>query len=72
MVELAAKTPDPPPLRNFGRKKMIFKTKMERSETQWITNWLEKHPNRDEDSARAEWESLSIEIRMYLLAISDK
>ena len=51
---------------------MIFKTKMERAETQWITNWLEKHPNRDEDSARAEWESLSIEIRMYLLAISDK
>ena len=36
---------------------------MERTETQWIANWLEKHPDRDEDSARSEWESLSIEIR---------
>jgi hypothetical protein len=45
---------------------------MERTETQWITNWLEKHPDRDEDSARSEWEALSFDIRMYLMAISDK
>jgi hypothetical protein len=45
---------------------------MERTEAQWVTNWLEKHPDRDEDSARSEWESLSFEIRMYLMAISDK
>jgi hypothetical protein len=51
---------------------LYFKTKMERTETQWIANWLEKHPDRDEDSARSEWESLSFDIRMYLMAISDK
>ena len=45
---------------------------MERAETQWIANWLEKHPDRDEDSARSEWESLSFDIRMYLMSISDK
>jgi|LakMenEpi12Oct12_1017442.scaffolds.fasta_scaffold03720_2 hypothetical protein len=45
---------------------------MERTEAQWVTNWLEKHPDRDEDSARSEWESLSFEIRMYLMTISDK
>jgi len=45
---------------------------MERAETQWITNWREKHPDRDEDSARSEWESLSIEIRSYLMIIGDK
>ena len=36
---------------------------MERTETQWIANWLKEHPDRDEDSARSEWESLSVEIR---------
>ena len=45
---------------------------MERAETQWIADWLEKHPDRDEDSARSAWESLYIEIRMYLMAVSDK
>jgi hypothetical protein len=45
---------------------------MERTEAQWVTNWLEKHPDRDEDSARSEWESLSFEIRMYLMTISEK
>jgi hypothetical protein len=45
---------------------------MERAETKWIANWLEKHPDRDEDSARSEWESLSIEIRCHLMNISDK
>jgi hypothetical protein len=45
---------------------------MERAETKWIADWLEKHPDRDEDSARSEWESLSFDIRMYLMAISDK
>jgi hypothetical protein len=45
---------------------------MERAETQWIANWLEKHPGRDEDSARSAWESLSFDIRMYLMTISDK
>jgi hypothetical protein len=45
---------------------------MERAANQWKANWLEKHPDRDEDSARSEWESLSIEIRMYLMTISDK
>ena len=45
---------------------------MERTEAQWVTNWLEKHPDRDEDSARSEWESLSFDIRMYLMAIREK
>ena len=51
---------------------MNFKTKMERTANNWIANWLEKHPDRDEDSARSEWESLSIEIRCHLMNISDK
>jgi hypothetical protein len=45
---------------------------MERTETQWIANWLEKHTDRDEDAARSAWESLSFDIRMYLMTISDK
>jgi hypothetical protein len=45
---------------------------MERAANQWRANWLEKHPDRDEDSARSAWESLSIDIRMYLMTISDK
>ena len=45
---------------------------MERTETQWKANWLEKHPDRDEDAARSAWESLSFDIRMYLMTISDK
>jgi hypothetical protein len=45
---------------------------MERAETQWIADWLEKHPDRDEDSARSAWESLYIEVKMYLMTISDK
>jgi hypothetical protein len=45
---------------------------MERAETQWIADWLEKHPDRDEDSARSAWESLYIEVKMYLMAVSDK
>ena len=45
---------------------------MERTANNWMANWLEKHPDRDEDSARSEWESLSIETRSYLMVISDK
>jgi hypothetical protein len=45
---------------------------MERAANNWMANWLEKHPDRDEDSARSEWESLSFEIRMYRMAIRDK
>jgi hypothetical protein len=45
---------------------------MERTETQWVTNWLEKHPDRDEDSARSEWESLYFEIKNYIMNISEK
>jgi hypothetical protein len=45
---------------------------MERAANQWRAGWLEKHPDRDEDSARSAWESLSIEIRCHLMNISDK
>jgi hypothetical protein len=45
---------------------------MERTANNWIANWLKEHPDRDEDSARSEWESLSIEIRSYLIIIGDK
>jgi hypothetical protein len=45
---------------------------MERAETQWIAYWLEKHPDRDADSARSAWESLYIEVKMHLMAVSDK
>lgn len=45
---------------------------MERAEAQWIADWLEKHPDRDEDSARSAWESLSVEIRLYLMTISEQ
>jgi hypothetical protein len=45
---------------------------MERTEAQWVTNWLEKHPDRDEDSARSEWESLCFDVRMYRMALSAK
>ena len=45
---------------------------MERTETQWIANWLKTHPDRDEDAARSAWDSLSFDIRMYLMTISDK
>ena len=54
------------------KEKINFKTKMERAANQWKASWLEKHPDRDEDSARSEWESLSIEIRCHLMNISDK
>ncbi len=45
---------------------------MDRAKNQWMANWLESHPDRDEDAARSEWESLSIETRSYLMVISDK
>jgi len=45
---------------------------MERAANNWIANWLKEHPDRDEDSARSEWESLSVEIRSYLMIIGDK
>jgi len=45
---------------------------MERAANNWMANWLKEHPDRDEDSARSEWESLSIETRSYLMVISEK
>jgi hypothetical protein len=44
---------------------------MERAKNQWITSWLERHPDRDEDAARSEWDALSIELRCHLMNISE-
>lgn len=45
---------------------------MERTANQWISKWLKEYPDRDEDAARSEWESLSIETRAYLMNMSEK
>jgi len=45
---------------------------MERAANKWRANWLKTHPDRDEDAARSEWEALSIEIKAYLMTMSEK
>jgi len=45
---------------------------MERTATQWVARWLKEHPDRDEDAARSEWESVSIETRAHLMNMFDK
>ena len=44
---------------------------MERAANSWISKWIERHPDRDEDTARSEWESLSIETRSHLMNINE-
>jgi len=44
---------------------------MERAKNQWMASWLKRHPDRDEDAARSEWEGLSIDVRCHLMNISD-
>ena len=44
---------------------------MERTKNQWIVSWLQRHPDRDEDTARSKWEALSIETKSHLMNISE-
>lgn len=45
---------------------------MERASNQWMANWLKRHPDRDEDAARSEWESISIEFKSHIMNISEQ